>query len=172
MVTSSVLAQLLAQRHSCRHFASTPVAAADIDTLVRVGLPHSKSGWGYPSAHDRRPVRIELVGDHVDRFALEDASFDDQPWIRSAPVILVLTAILGPVMEEFADQDATGLRGRDFVMIEAGLLAQSVLLTCTALGLGSVLVAGVHQQAMQRALDVDRHVIALIAAGYPDQQHR
>lgn len=171
MTTVSTLMQLFAWRHSCRHFSSTPVAAADLDTLIRVGQPDSGSGWGYPSAHDRRPVRIDLVGDHVDRSALEEATFDDQPWIRRAPLLLVLTAELEPVIDEFADQDVTGLRGRDFVMIEAGLLAQSVLLACTALELGSVLVAGVHQPAMQGALNVDRHVIALIAAGHPDHLH-
>lgn len=153
-------------RRSCREFFDRPVEQAVVEALVGIGGPGA-AGWAYPSAHDLRPVSLEPVSEGIDRNAIEAAVFDQQPWLVQAPVLLAITADLDEPTGEFLEQDPAGLRGRDFVMIEAGALAQTVLLTCTDLGLGAVLVAGVRQAALRQVLGGGRHVVGLVALGYP-----
>lgn len=171
MVTDDVsaLQRLLSERRSCRNFTKEPVSVADVETLLHSAQVDPEMGWPHPSAHDLRPVTVDVVPAIVSRTVIEAAAFDDQPWLAGGTLLLAITADLRAVSAEFADQDDTGLRGRDFAFIEAGAVAQSLLLTVTALGLGGVLVAGIRQREMQGALNTDRHVVGLIAVGHVDE---
>lgn len=155
-----------------------------------VGALRSADGWAYPSAHDRRPltVRALLAADtppvrtaytldpaghalhrdgHQIHESLTTLAHDEQPWLDVAPVVLAVEADIGPMAAEFASQDSAGLRGRDFVMLEAGTLVQNILLGAAATGVGAVLVGGLRQEECRALLDTSRHICCLVAIGRP-----
>lgn len=185
------LSQAFARRATCRDLTTDPLTDDEL-AAVLAGARREETGWAYPSAHDLRPVRLLVLGEpesadrsgrpvlafdpagnsltatgHVVRRPVSFAVHEEQPWLDVAPVVVALTADLDPVAAEFAAQEATGLRGRDFVMIEAGALAQNLLLGAASAGLGAVLVAGVRQDECRELLDTPDHVVALVALGHP-----
>ena len=157
----------LGARGSRREFSADPVAPADRSALLDLARERPEGGWAYPSAHDLRTVTLDDVGPHISRDAIESAVFDDQPWLLYAPLLLVLAADLGRAHAEFDYQDPSGNQARDFVMLEAGCLLQSVLLTCADRELAAVPVAGLRRPDIDEVLGVSGHVISLIAIGHP-----
>ena len=166
------LSDLFRLRTSCRDFGEGDVATEDVEALLSLGRGDDESGRAYASAHDLRPVSVSLVPESVDRRELESAVYDDQPWLVRAPIVLAITADLTRSAGDFAEQDSDGLRGRDFAMIEAGMLAQSIALTCADRGLGSVFVGGVRQEELAAVLGTSRHVVGLVAVGWPNRDSR
>lgn len=177
------------QRATCRDFTGDALSVDEVAAVLS-GALRGTNGHAYPSAHDRRPLTVRALvasasrplrtayvldaGSQALRRQAKDVSdplstiaYDEQPWLDAAPLVLSLEAGLEPMSREFADQDSSGLRGRDFVMLEAGTLAQNVLLAAAATGLGAVLVGGLRQVACQDVLATDRHVCSLIAVGHP-----
>ena len=100
------------------------------------------------------------------RDAVESAVFDEQPWLLHAPLLLVLSADLGRAHGEFDYQDPSGNQARDFVMLEAGCLLQSVLLTCADRDLAAAPVAGLRRPDINQVLGIPGHVVSLIAIGH------
>lgn len=135
--------------------------------MLELARERQDGGWAYPSAHDLRTVTLDDAGPHVLRDAVEAAAFDEQPWLLHAPLLLVLSADLGRVHVEFDYQDPSGGQARDFAMLEAGCVLQSVLLTCAERGLAAVPVAGLRRPEIQSVLGTSRHVASLIAIGRP-----
>ena len=162
------LQDALRARHSRRDFSAEPVARADRAALLDLARERPVGGWAYPSAHDLRTVTLDDVGPHIPRDAAEAAAFDEQPWLLHAPLLLVLAADLGRAHAEFDYQDPSGNQARDFVMLEAGCLLQSVLLTCADRELAAVPIAGVRRPDIDQVLGVSGHVIALVAIGHPE----
>ena len=157
----------LRARRSRREFSAEPVAPTDKAALLDLARERAEAGWAYPSAHGLRTVTLYDVGPHVPRNAVESAVFDEQPWLLHAPLLLVLSADLGRAHAEFDYQDPSGNQARDFVMLEAGCLLQSVLLTCADRDLAAVPVAGLRRPDIQDVLGRSDHVISLIAVGNP-----
>ena len=157
----------LRARRSRREFSAEPVAPTDKAALLDLARERPEGGWAYPSAHDLRTVTLDDVGPHIPRDAVESAVFDEQPWLLRAPLLLVLSADLGRAHAEFDYQDPGGNQARDFVMLEAGCLLQSVLLTCADRGLAAVPVAGLRRPDIDEVLGVSGHVVLLIAIGHP-----
>ena len=161
------LQDALRTRRSRREFSAEPVAPADKATLLGLARERPEGGWAYPSAHDLRTVTLDDVGPHIPREAVETAAFDEQPWLLHAPLLLVLSSDLGRAHAEFDYQDPSGTQTRDFVMLEAGCLLQSVLLTCADRGLEAVPVAGLRRPDIDEVLGIPAHVISLVAIGHP-----
>lgn len=185
------LGQAFARRRTERAFATTSLSPDHLAGVLS-GARHDDTGWAYPSAHDRRPVELSVLvredaggvrrsyafDPTTNRLRLRQSpvqhplstvAHDAQPWLDTAPVVLALEADLSPLAAEFAAQDPSGLRGRDFVMIEAGSLAQNLLLGAAISGLGAVLVAGLRQEECRELLSTSRHVCSLIALGHPEE---
>ena len=156
----------LRARRSRREFSAEPVAPTDKAALDDLARERPEGGWAYPSAHDLRTVALDDVGPHIPRDAVEAAAFDEQPWLLHAPLLLVLSANLGLAHAEFDYQDPSGKQARDFVLLEAGCLLQSVLLTCAERGLAAVPVAGLRRPDINEVLGIPAHVISLIAIGH------
>lgn len=78
-----------------------------------------------------------MVRDGDLRGELAKASLN-QPWVRDAPVDLVMCAIFERTTRVY------GERGVRYVYMEAGHAAQNVYLMATALGLGTVVVGAFH----------------------------
>lgn len=159
--------EALRARRSRREFSAAPVAPDDKAALLDLARERPEGGWAYPSAHDLRAVTLDDVGPTIPRDAVCSAVFDSQPWLLRAPELLVISADLGRAHAEFDYQDPSGAQARDFVMLEAGCLLQSVLLTCADRGLAAVPVAGVRRPDIDNLLGFSGHVVSLIAVGHP-----
>lgn len=184
------LQEALVKRTSCREFDRAPIADDVLQELIRVAVKDSAGHYAFPSAHDRRPLTLLVasVGTAAHtaglfrvtndaglypiascdiREDLVSAIIDHPPWLSDAPVVLAVVADDGPMLEEFAYQSSDGLRGRDFVMIEAGALIQSLLLVAASLQLGAVFLGGIDHSRAQHVLKTDQRVIGFVAVGAP-----
>ena len=158
----------LRARRSRREFSAEPVAPTDKAGLLDLARERPEGGWAYPSAYGLRTVTLYDVGPHVPRNAVESAVFDEQPWLLHAPLLRVLSADLGRAHAEFDYQDPSGNQARDFVMLEAGCLLQSVLLTCADRDLAAAPVAGLRRPDINQVLGIPGRVVSLVAIGHPD----
>ena len=93
------------------------------------------------------------------------------PWVRTAPLILVLTSVFSRTQVKY------GERGYRFALLEIGHLAQNILLVATSMGLAACPIGGF----LDNELDImignashvpektsdDEKVIYAIAVGYP-----
>src|SRR5699024_9025935 len=114
------------------------VAGAIAD--VSVGL-YAYAGGGHALAR---------VADDDRRSTLDDAVIGDQPWVRDAAAIIVVTADIPSMTAHFASQP--GERGARYAWIETGALTQNVHLQAASLGLGAVLVGGFDDAQVQAAV--------------------
>jgi SagB-type dehydrogenase family enzyme len=79
------------------------------------------------------------------RRSLSAASLD-QVLVAEAPVVIVLSAVLARTAVEYGD------RAWRYVNLEAGHVAQNVLLAAVALGLGAVPVGAFEDESIQETL--------------------
>jgi SagB-type dehydrogenase family enzyme len=71
-----------------------------------------------------------------------------QPWILSAPVVLLITGRYGDTVTR------VGERGRFSVNAEAGHISQNIYLQATALGLGTVAAGGIDGEKLKEAFSL------------------
>ncbi len=190
---------VLRRRRTVRRFASRPVdlgvlgrllsAAAGVTGEVPVpgtnGLIQRLRAW--PSAGGLYPIELNValldglqVGayhyDPVDaclealvegplRERLAPAVFAAEGEM-AAPVLLVLSAVFERTMRKY------GERGYRFVWLDAGHLAQNLLLAATALGLAACPIGGFQEAgvALAMGLDARETVVYLIAVGHPEKR--
>lgn len=96
------------------------------------------------------------------RAALAAAAFD-QPWVRGAAVVLACSAVAHRTTGKY------GERGLRYVQMEAGHVAQNVLLQATALGLHSVVVGAFDDTDVHQTLTSphDAAALCLLPIGPP-----
>lgn len=95
------------------------------------------------------------------RESLAQAAYGQQ-WIRQAPLTIILSAIFSRTTQRY------GERGRMYVYIEAGHIAQNVHLQAVGLGLGSVPVGAFDPESVKKAGGIaEGEVVYLIPVGYP-----
>jgi SagB-type dehydrogenase family enzyme len=108
---------------------------------VTVRVADARGVWRYvPGEH-----AIMRDGANDRRDALAVASFS-QETVRNAPAVLVITADFSIPARKY------GRRGERFATLEAGHVAQNVLLEATALGLGAVTIGAFDEDALRRTL--------------------
>ena len=184
---------VLAARRSRRSFADAPVSSEQLARLLWAaqGISGPEGERTAPSAGRRYPLgafvavgSVTGVPCGVNRYRpdthslapvasgdrrgdLGAAAIDEQPWVGRAPAVLAIDAELRGIVEHFAAQPPSGVRGRRSALLEAGAAAQNVLLVAEALGLGAVLVAGFDDDGVAAALDLPdgREPLALVAVG-------
>lgn len=79
----------------------------------------------------------------------------DQPCVRDAAIIIILTAIYERTTERYGD------RGRMYVHMDVGHAAENVLLQATALGLGGVPVGAFRTRTVAQLLGLSESEIPL-----------
>ena len=79
-----------------------------------------------------------------------------------APLLLVLTGVPGRTLQKY------GERGYRFLLMEIGHVAQNILLTATALGLGACPIGGFYEDRLLETLGIERKetVLYVIALGH------
>ena len=185
---SPSLTEALASRRSVREYSDRPVELAVVRRLIEVGQAATNDDGkrAAPSAHALYPVCLYLAAGRIDgldpglyrcdpdasdltplqhddvRQPLRAASVDDQTWIEEAAFILTLCGDAIAVSTHFADQQPYGLRGERYLYLEAGAIAQNIMLQATAEGLGSVLVAGFKDEETARVLGLEPPLVPIL----------
>jgi SagB-type dehydrogenase family enzyme len=162
------LVRSIAARRSVREFSSEPIAAPDLSLLLwscqGVTEPQecfraapsaggvlsfeilavlSEGMYRYlPREHALQPVAERDIRPDLARAAL------DQRFLAVAPLTVGISADLRPLARRY------GERGRRYMYMEAGHIAENLHLTAVALGYGSVAVGAFDDTAVGRLLDL------------------
>jgi SagB-type dehydrogenase family enzyme len=171
--------EALSKRRSVRKFSARDLTIEQIGQLAWAAQGITDQARGFrtaPSAVATYPLEIYLVkrdgifryiprGHKLLRLATEDrrAELCGQASVREAPVDIVITGALQRATERFR------ARAERFVSLEAGHVAQNILLQAVALGLGSVPVGGYDERAVANVLKLPAGETALyiIPVGHP-----
>ncbi len=168
--------QALDERRSVREYRPDPLDQAQIAQLAWAAQGVSDTRRGYrtaPSAGATFPLEVDLLihgvdgiddgvyrylpgehalqlrfgGDH--REALARAALG-QAWVREAPVVMVLSAVLARTEGRY------GERAERYVHMEAGHAAQNVYLQAVALEIGTVVVGAFDDDGIASVLQLER----------------
>ena len=177
--------EALVQRRSIRSYQARSLRLEDLAQLLWAaqGITAAWGGRTAPSAGATYPLEIYAVVGQVEglspavyryipqghalklhrtgdlRAPLSQAAW--QPWIRTAPVTLVIAA------DYLRTTLRYGERGIRYVHMEVGHVGQNVYLQATALGLGTVIVGAFWDLEVQDLLGIPEDPLALMPVGYP-----
>jgi len=177
------LEEAIAARRSVREFASKPLTIEQISQLCWAGQGITDRHGRFrasPSAGALYPIELYIVtADGVDhyqptdhrlqqhladdlRHALQGASLN-QDAIGEAPMCVVIAAV------EQRTAGKYGQRARRYCFIEAGHVAQNILLQAAALNLAGVPVGAFEDDKVGAVLKLpkDHHVLYLLPIGHP-----
>jgi SagB-type dehydrogenase family enzyme len=181
------LEQLLAQRRCVRKYAHRSVTLADAARLLWAaqGVNADDDLRTAPSAGALHPIEIYLAAGAVTELApgiyrylpsegaIENAAEGDrrvalaraalgQAWVADAALILIIAADYEHTTSKH------GRRGKRYVHMEAGHVAQNVLLMAATLNLGSAVVGAFDDKLVAAATGLDRHQapLYLLPVGY------
>lgn len=159
----AALASVLATRRSTRSFARRDLDEVELGQLLWAGQGVNDGHRTAPSAGALYPITLRVAdrtgvwryvpADHAlaresaadRRSAIATASFS-QETVRGAPAILVVTAAVAITARKY------GGRSERYATLEAGHVAQNILLEATALGLAAVPVGAFDDGALRRSL--------------------
>lgn len=165
------LATVLATRRSTRVFARRELSARELSQLLWAAQGVTDGHRTAPSAGALYPITVRVVdargiwryvpAEHVlirestrlARDGLRSAAHG-QDSVRDAPATLVISAKIAVTAAKY------GGRAERFATLEAGHVAQNILLTATALGLAAVPVGAFDD-------DMTRHALGLAASETP-----
>ncbi len=181
-VAADHLEGVLARRRSWREFASVPLAEHAVARLAWAAQGVSDAATGHrtaPSAgglyaldlfvaearglrrYNPRPNQLSLVSTRDVRADLAAAAHG-QAFVARAPLVMVLVGFPQRLRARY------GHVAERFTLLEVGHAAQNALLAATALGLGSVPVGALDDEAALQALGLppgEEAVAYLVAVG-------
>jgi SagB-type dehydrogenase family enzyme len=190
---SEPLGSVLARRRSARTFGPGSITAAQLASLLEAGYGVTGSvadegGWTqplraapsggalYPLDLYLEPRRVEGLEPGVYRFdplerALEAlgpacASISEATAYPELAEAAAVTVVLAATF--WRSRFKYGLRSYRFTLLEAGHVAQNLLLAATAVGLASVPLGGFYDRRLDEALGldgVDRSCLYLVCVG-------
>ena len=175
--------EALAKRRSVRAFLDDTLTLEQLSQILWAAGGITEAGRGLraaPSAGGTYPLEIYLstpggVFHYVPaKHVLADMKKEDiraglglaalaQPWITTAPAIVILAAVPERTMHRY------GERGRMYIHMEAGHVAQSIHLQAVAIGLGSVPVGAFNEAEVAKLIGLPpgETPVYLIAVGTP-----
>jgi SagB-type dehydrogenase family enzyme len=172
------LEEALAKRRSVRSFTEGKLTLDQIGQLAWAaqGITDEHGHRTAPSAMAVYPLTVYAVvgegafryvpqGHKLARISERDvrALLSTQGSVRTAPLDIVIAADFALARARF------GERAERFVSIEAGHIAQNVLLQAVALGLGAVPVGGYQEDGVREALGLraEETPLYVIPVGHP-----
>ncbi len=181
------LESALAQRRSLREFDRRELTLAEIGQILWAaqGITNSDEGLRTaPSAGALYPLEVYVatssgvfhyrpINHILVRAILEDVrrqlrqATPEQGWVEEAPCVFVIAGIYERTTGKYRD-----LRIR-YVHLEAGHVAQNILLQAVALGLGGVTVGAFRQRPVEKILDLRERekALYLIPVGQPKSRY-
>jgi SagB-type dehydrogenase family enzyme len=189
------LGKALAARRSARSFATTPLPLRELAALLRAGYGITgelRAGDGVqplraaPSGGALYPLELTVGARHVE--GLEPGLYHFDPLddalekVREGPVAIAATTPFADIAAEAAavivvsavfwrSRFKYGLRGYRFALLEAGHVAQNILLAAAALELASVPLGGFYDRRVDEVLGVngvDESALYLLCVGLPE----
>ena len=174
------LEEALARRRSIRDFSGEAVTLRELSQLLWAAQGMTMPGGARtsPSAGATYPLelyaatssgchryiaaghRLERLGADDLRPSMAEAAYG-QTAILDAAVVIIVTAVLARTRARY------GERASRYASLEAGHVAQSILLQAVALGLGAVPVGAFDDERLRRALGVTSHPVYVVAIGHP-----
>ena len=176
------LEETLAQRRSVREFSDTPLTQAELAQVLWAaqGITHPDGLRTAPSAGALYPLevyavtregvyhyeppghrlRVQARGDV--RPALYDAALQQDP-VLQAPAVIVIAAVYERTAQKYGAE-----RSPRYVHLEAGHVAQNVLLQAVALKLAAVPIGAFEDDKVKPvlALPSDQQPLYLIPVGH------
>ena len=184
---SMSLESILAQRRSLREFERRELTLAEIGQILWAaqGITDSDEGLRTaPSAGTLYPLEVYVaissgvfhyrpINHILVRNIWEDVRRQlrqtalDQGWVEAAPCVFVIVGIYERTTGKYGD------RGIRYVHLEAGHVAQNILLQAVALGLGGVTVGAFRQRHVEQILDLRERekALYLIPVGQPQSRY-
>ncbi|OHB77618.1 MAG: hypothetical protein A2Z25_05805 [Planctomycetes bacterium RBG_16_55_9] len=180
------LEQALARRRSVTQFTNEALKPSQISQLAWAGQGITEPQKGLrtaPSPGDVHPVelifvtqegifaygpaehRLEQISDQDVRIPLAGATAMPES-VAGAACNIVLAGSTRTVNERFPD------KGRTYIYLEAGHIAQNIELQATALGLGSVAIAGFDTAGVRKTCRLARNLdpLYIVSVGVPAAQ--
>ena len=175
------LERVLSARRSDREFTTQSLTEREISELLWAaqGITADWGGRTAPSAGGIYPLELYLLtpdgyrhyvpeGHRVELLANQDlrgelaAAALNQSAVRTAPLTLVIAAVYARTVKKY------GARGRRYVELEAGHVAQNVLLQAVAHGLAAVPIGAFDDHRLTHALRLpgDRTPLYIVAVGH------
>jgi len=176
------LEEALARRRSQRTFTNEPLTAEMLSQLLWAssGVTHEDGHRTAPSAGALYPLEIYLASAsgffHYEprahqlamvlepdlRREISRASLDQEA-LMEAPAVFVLAAVYERTAAKY------GPRAERYVHLEAGHVAQNLLLQPVSLGLGAVPIGAFDDEKLHRALGLPRNhrPVYLVPVGHP-----
>ncbi|HSW44845.1 MAG TPA: SagB/ThcOx family dehydrogenase [Phycisphaerae bacterium] len=170
-------------RRSCRHFSEQPLRPKEIGQLCWAGQGITDREHGFrasPSAGALYPVELFVVtAEGVDRYVPEKHAMQrhlagdvrkelqraalGQSQVGQAPASIVVAADVSRTARKYRD------RAERYCWMEAGHVAQNVLLQATALNLGGVPVGAFEDDKAAAAIRLPKgwQVLYLLPIGHP-----
>lgn len=179
----------LGARRSIREYADEALTLDDVSQLLWAaqGITGPAGVRAAPSAGALYPLELYLVAGAVQglpagiyrylprRHALERTAEGDrraalaraalrQDWVAGAPAIVALAAVYSRTTGKYGD------RGRKYVHMDVGHVAQNVYLQAVALDLGTTFVGAFHDNQVKQALKLPaaEHPLGLMPVGHPE----
>jgi SagB-type dehydrogenase family enzyme len=179
------LTEALARRRSHREFADQPLTRQQVSQLCWAAQGVSDETRGLrtaPSAGALYPLTVFVIDEHgayeyePERHALRTVAAGDlrselqaaalnQPAVGNAPVCVVIAMNVSRTAAKYKD------RAERYCLLEAGHVAQNVLLQATALGLTGVPMGGFEPRRVAKVLDLAANLepVYLIPLGHTGQ---
>ena len=177
------LEQSLSERRSQRDFSADDLGWNEVSQLLWAGQGITDSTWGFrtaPSAGALFPItlyvcradgiyeyipqghQVKMIAAEDRRLALSQASLA-QAFVAQAPVCIVIASNIKKVRPKY------GGRSDRYVYIEAGHVAENILLQATTMGLAAVPVGAFWDDIARRvlALPEDQDPLYIVPVGYP-----
>ncbi len=177
------LEEAISSRRSIREFVDRPLTPDQISQLCWAGQGITDPRPGLraaPSAGALYPIELYIVtAEEVAHYSPEKHTFErhlqgdfrpvlqgaslGQESIGEAPLSVVITAVVDRTARKY------GPRAERYCLIEAGHVAQNILLQAVSLGLGGVPIGAYEEAKVSKALKLpkDYKVLYILAVGQP-----
>ncbi len=180
------LEDAIKERRSVRNYSSEELSLHELSMLLWAGdgITSEEGLRSAPSAGGLYPIDLYVVPSRVENAScglyryvqkdhelilVKEGKFSGQLYgvsygqshVRDAAALMLLVATPERTTEKYGDV------GDDYVLMEAGHIAQNMLLEAVSLGLGAVPVGGFDREAADRILSLDERqdAIYLVAVG-------
>lgn len=182
------LEEAISTRRSVRSFTADPLTLEELSQLLWAGqgITSDDGLRAAPSAGALYPVELRIVVKNVTDlkpglysyqpqghlltsaliYDLEDIPDEDtyrQDWIVEAPVVIFVTA------EPEVTASKYGSRANRYIYLEAGHIAQNILLQAVALGLGGTPVGAFEDKRIADYIVTDRKPLYILPIGHPNE---
>lgn len=148
------LSALLKERYSCRKLSDRPVEKEKIEEII-------KAGQLSPTAHNNQPYHIYVAETEEARENIANVT----PYIFGAKVFLI---VAGKPKEAWVRESD----GKNFVDVDASIVATHMMLKIHELGLGTTWVGSFDEPKLKRLIPelADDELIAIFPLGYPREE--